>query len=559
LGEPVAEPSANFGRYQLIAALGHGGMANVYLAVARGKVGFNKLQVIKCLRPNLADEAEFLRMFLDEARLAARLNHPNVVQTNEIDELDGNYFIAMEYLDGQPLNRILRRARQRSETELTIEARVGLLVDALAGLHYAHELADYDGTPLAVVHRDASPHNIFVTYDGQVKVVDFGIAKAASHSGETRTGVLKGKVAYMSPEQAACDAVDRRADVFAMGVVLAELLTGERLWAGKGDLEVLHALMNHDKLPSMVGKADLPEGLVAIVERATAMSPEDRYPDAEAMRQDLLEWLAADGRSRPNRDDVGGVVSALFGDERTKLRALIDRQLGAIAAGAAGSVDFGGTLGGLPTLSHSSLDSGQAKGSDSRPTLSQVALAEGTASRPGPRKLAGAVIGALALGGVLAIFALGDDDSPARKEEPGAAAPSVAPPPEETASASEAEAAMPPPATERTVQIEIKARPAHAVIVVDGEEKTGNPFRGVFPVDEADHQVEIVADGYATEQRTIRFDHNLRLDVALVREPRGRTVVMPPPTTKGAQPPPPSTGGPGAPKKREVDSTDPWQ
>src|SRR5262245_45560386 len=204
---------STIGKYQLIANLGHGGMADVYLSVVHGPVGFNKLTVIKRLRPSLAEEQEFLAMFLDEARLAARLNHPNVVQTNEVAEIEGQYYIAMEYLDGQPLNRILTRA-QKAGT-LPRELLIRVVADCLAGLHYAHELADYDGSPLGVVHRDASPHNIFVTYDGQTKVVDFGIAKAATRSAETRGGVLKGKVAYMAPEQARSGEVDRRSDVFA--------------------------------------------------------------------------------------------------------------------------------------------------------------------------------------------------------------------------------------------------------------------------------------------------------------------------------------------------------
>ena len=159
------------GKYQLIAELGHGGMAEVFLALAAGPANFNKLAVIKQIRPQFAEDAEFLTMFLDEARLAARLNHPNVVQTNEVGADDGRYFISMEYLEGQPLNRILSRMAQEQSAELTLGMRVRIVVEALAGLHHAHELCDYDGTPLAVVHRDMSPHNVFVTYAGQVKVV----------------------------------------------------------------------------------------------------------------------------------------------------------------------------------------------------------------------------------------------------------------------------------------------------------------------------------------------------------------------------------------------------
>src|SRR6185437_8026107 len=232
------------GKYRLIAELGHGGMAEVYLAVVRGPAGFNKLVVIKQIRPQLAEDPEFLAMFLDEARLAARLSHPNVVQTNEVGQEGSRYFIAMEYLEGQPLNRVLHRVQKTGGIPLALHVKI--LSDVLGGLHHAHELADFDGTPLEVVHRDVTPHNVFITYDGQVKVVDFGIAKALNSSAETRTGVLKGKVAYMAPEQARGERCDRRADVFSVGVMLWEAATGRRLWKGVPDITILQRLLAGD-------------------------------------------------------------------------------------------------------------------------------------------------------------------------------------------------------------------------------------------------------------------------------------------------------------------------
>src|SRR5690606_26496300 len=183
-----------FGKFRLVAHLGHGGMAEVFLAAARGpdETGFSKLQVLKLLRPDLADEREFVDMLLDEARLAAQLNHPNVVQTLEAGCVDRRYFIAMEYLDGQPWYRVLRRARKR-HGKLRPALAYHVISEVLAGLHHAHELRDFYGDPLDVVHRDISPPNVFVTYDGQVKVMDFGIAKARGRITSTSTGVLKGK------------------------------------------------------------------------------------------------------------------------------------------------------------------------------------------------------------------------------------------------------------------------------------------------------------------------------------------------------------------------------
>ncbi|MDB4940788.1 MAG: serine/threonine protein kinase, partial [Labilithrix sp.] len=227
-GQIEGTPTTAFGKYQLFASLGRGGMADVFLAVARGQMGFNKLAVVKRLRQALAEEAAFRTMFLDEARLAARLSHPNIVHTYEVGEQDGVYFIAMEYLEGQSLNKVMKEALRRKDgLEPEVSARI--IADALGGLGYAHGLADYDGRPLGIIHRDVSPHNIFVTYDGHTKLVDFGIAKAALSSTETEVGVLKGKVAYMSPEQAMGGRIDQRADIFAMGIVLWELLARQRL------------------------------------------------------------------------------------------------------------------------------------------------------------------------------------------------------------------------------------------------------------------------------------------------------------------------------------------
>jgi serine/threonine-protein kinase len=214
-------------RFRVIAELGEGGMARVHLALARGPSGVNKLVVLKTLRSHLANDPACLEMFIHEGRLAARLNHPNVVQTYEVNEDGGRQVMVMEYLEGQPLSHVY--ARGRKSGQLPLEMYVRVLCDALAGLHYAHELADFDGKPLNLVHRDVSPQNIFVTFDGQVKILDFGIAKAAVNApNQTETGVLKGKVRYMAPEQIAGEALDRRADIFAVGAILWEVLADEK-------------------------------------------------------------------------------------------------------------------------------------------------------------------------------------------------------------------------------------------------------------------------------------------------------------------------------------------
>ena len=323
-----AAPTASFGKYHLFASLGRGGMADVYLSVARGPMGFNKLAVIKRLRANLADDSSFRNMFLDEARLAARLNHPNVVHTYEVGEQDGNYFIAMEYLEGQSLNKVIREAvKQGTVFDQAFCARV--VSDALAGLHSAHELRDYDGRPLNIIHRDVSPHNVFVTYAGQVKLVDFGIAKAALSSTETEVGVLKGKVAYMAPEQAMGGPIDCRADIFSMGIVLWELLARQRLMSGDTAAATLHRLLNAP-IPSIsTVRPDVDPELESIIARALEKDPRYRFDTAQEMRDALDDFLMMTGRN-VRQDEIGQQITSMFQDLREEVRAQVQAHMATV-------------------------------------------------------------------------------------------------------------------------------------------------------------------------------------------------------------------------------------
>lgn len=357
-----ADPGV-IGKYRLIAELGHGGMAQVFLALARGPAGFNKLVVIKQIRDNLAEDPEFLTMFLDEARLAARLNHPNVVQTNEVGEDNRRYFIAMEYLEGQPLNRIIQRLQKEGKTFET-KLYVRVLIDALAGLHDAHELCDFDGSPLHVVHRDMTPHNVFVTYSGQVKVVDFGIAKAAGGSAETRTGVLKGKVSYMAPEQAMGERVDRRADIFSVGVMLWEALAGKRLFRGMSDVAVLQKIVSGDvPKPSSV-KPDVPKPLEVVCMKALAHRRDDRHATAADLATDLEAALEAMGE-KPQLREVGKLAAQLFAVEQAKIKSLVEAEIANVrSSGEFPNVTRTGSK--LPIIdAHTSMGDGVGSGSGS--------------------------------------------------------------------------------------------------------------------------------------------------------------------------------------------------
>lgn len=325
--------NAQLGKYQLVAEIARGGMGIVYLAVTQGPARFSKLLVVKELKPDLVDDETFLDMFLEEARLAARLNHPNIVQTYEVGEENKRHFIVMDYLDGVTLARVLRRKPPPHVFSRNMHLRV--ICEILAGLHYAHTLKDFDGTDLGIVHRDVTPQNVFITFDGTAKVVDFGIAKALDSGLETRTGVLKGKPAYMAPEQIAGD-VDRRADVFSAGVMIWEAIAGKRMWSKKGDVEVLTSMLKGE-VPSIREHApDVPEELARIVERSLLKDREARFDGASAL-QDALEEFLRDDPTATMRE-VGRAVGEIFADERMTTRATIDTCLARLKGGSVGKL-----------------------------------------------------------------------------------------------------------------------------------------------------------------------------------------------------------------------------
>lgn len=298
------------GRYKILSHLATGGMAEIFLAKAKGIQGFERLVVVKKILPHWARDPAFIEMFLDEARLAAMLQHPAIAQVFDIGEHEGSYFFTMEFVHGADTRRMFRKT-SKAGTRIPIEHTLHIVMQAAGALHYAHELRLRDGQHAGIVHRDVSPSNILVTYDGAVKVVDFGVAKAAGRQRETSTGTLKGKVSYMSPEQCMAKQLDRRSDVFALGIVLYELLTGSRLFEGDSDLLILNQIASGViERPSSLSDTS-PRTLDEIVLKALAKNPDERFQTAEELQIALEEFAQLRGLLTSQRN-LGEYMKELF-------------------------------------------------------------------------------------------------------------------------------------------------------------------------------------------------------------------------------------------------------
>ncbi len=322
LTEPAFSPR-RFGQYMLLRKLAEGGMAEIFLAKRLGAEGFERDVVIKCMLEHFTQHRDFVSMFLDEARLAARLHHPNIVQITDLGTVDGRYFICMEYLAGEDLETILGHVRHTGQpVPIPIAARI--LLSVLEGLEFAHGYQE-QGQPVGLVHRDISPSNIFVTFQGTVKVLDFGIAKASSRMTQTQPGLLKGKWGYMSPEQARGESIDARSDLFSLGITFHELLTGRRVFELDNEIGVLLALMAQPIPPPSTRRAEIPPALDAIVMKALERQADDRYASAAAMRADLEEFLRSTP-SLPGMSQLGHYMRSLFGqaemERKTKIPSL---------------------------------------------------------------------------------------------------------------------------------------------------------------------------------------------------------------------------------------------
>ena len=308
---PQAEVGSTASSYEILAKLATGGMAEIFLARHANAAGVERYVVLKRVLRERASDAGFVRMFLDEAKLAAQLQHPNIAQVYDIGKLGDSYFFTMEYVHGETVRALLHRSHALRRP-IPIGTALTIAAGAAAGLHHAHERIGLDGKPLGIVHRDVSPSNLMVSYEGHVKLVDFGVAKAATASVETRSGTVKGKIAYLSPEQCRGRGVDRRSDLFSLGIVMWELLTVERLFKHPSDFETMAAIVNDPSPPPSSRRPDVPPELDALVLRLLAKTPEERFQTGDEVLE-AIEQVAMQAHSSLSTAQLGRFVRELFG------------------------------------------------------------------------------------------------------------------------------------------------------------------------------------------------------------------------------------------------------
>ncbi|MDD9934905.1 MAG: serine/threonine-protein kinase [Myxococcales bacterium] len=337
-GEPDrgGNPKQMIGRYEILAQIAQGGMGSVYLARLEGVGGFQRLFAIKLLHPHLAAEERFISMLLDEARLAARIHHPNAVGILDVGECPYGHYLVMEYVDGFTLGDVLTHDEVQGTRRLRLGLRI--LADAMNGLDAAHRLQDDEGNPLQIVHRDVSPQNILVGVDGVGRITDFGVAHAAERITSSRPGTIKGKPCYMAPEQARGLELDARADIFALGIVLWEVLTDERLfYSPGGDTAALLKLLGEEIVPPSAKNAAVPEALDAVCMRALQRDPKQRYRGAREMVGEMVAAAQAAGLIAPSHE-VGEALGTLFADKLESRRATLTTPTGAVSAIAATAI-----------------------------------------------------------------------------------------------------------------------------------------------------------------------------------------------------------------------------
>jgi serine/threonine-protein kinase len=488
MGVAAASLPRHLGRYEVVGFLASGGMAEVLLARIVGPSGFERAVVLKRVLPHLARQSSFVDMFLDEARIIARIRHPNVVQVQELVREGplGELLLVMEYLEGESLASLTRRLASLGESmEPTIAAHI--VAEACAGLHAAHELVDDGGVPLGIVHRDVSPQNIFVTFDGAVKVIDFGIAMSHGRATRTEVGQLKGKYSYMSPEQAAAAPLDRRCDIFALGIVFYELLVGRRLFHRATPLATLKAITRLPILPPSRIAPECPKAFERIALRSLARARDERYPSAAEMRRDLVAAVHDAPSSALPEERLATLMKRVFADRREEKAEMLRR------------VRVGSSITSLPVA--------EVDDAIEIPSVVAEDIVGEEIDTVGPRatrrRSPWPLRGALAFVAVAAAAAGFAIHARLTRTTVAVAAPHVTPP---------AVAALPAPAPTE-VRIDIDSIPSGAEVVIAGEHRGRTPLTLRLPHAEQPLPLSLRRDGFAplSDSLTPNLDQRLRL------------------------------------------------
>lgn len=481
--------TSRIGRYEIVGLLATGGMAEIFLGKLIGPSGFERPVVVKRVLPHLARVPSFVDMFVDEARIVAGIHHPNVVQVQELAHEADELFLVMEYLEGESVGSLTRRLAGRGDT-LEYALAAFLVAEACAGLHAAHELKDDEGYPRDLVHRDVSPQNVFVTYAGQCKVLDFGIAKAANRSTRTEAGQVKGKFAYMSPEQCMGKPLDRRSDVFALGVLLWELTTGRRLFKRGSEMLTFKAICEQRTARPSETMQGYPPELERVCMKALSRRREDRYQSALEMRRDLLGVARTLGLSDVPEEEIARLMRQLFEQRIEEKQEMLRRVRG----------------GSLPTA----IPAAELDEEIDLPSAAEDPSTIYTASdvkSPVPRSprrvvFIGVGLAVLGIGSGAVWFVSHPKMESSAPERPAVVA--VAP-----------AASTAAPAPKDTVTLRIETTPSVARVLVDGKDRGPTPLDLSLPKSDTPVEVTLTRAGFAPRKESVVPNVSQRLVLPL--------------------------------------------
>jgi len=532
------DTAQRFGRYDILMEMAMGGMATLYLARIGGLEGFEKLVALKRIHDQLTCEEQFTEMFLDEARIAAKIHHPNVATVFDMGRVEGKLYLAMEYVHGEPLNRLVGTSI-RHDGGLTWHHGMRIVADAAAGLHAAHELTDASGDLLGVVHRDVSPHNILISYDGHVKVIDFGIAYAAERLASTNTGTVKGKAAYMSPEQTMALPVDRRSDVFSLGIILWEVVLQQRLFRQDSEAATLLKIRDGVVPKPRTILPDLPPEVEEIIVKALAYEPEDRYQTAADLGEALDRELIRQDRY-VSAAQIAQVMSRNFAEEKRSKDNRIDLatrgsvvRMGPATAGAGDLSDLSDLSDPIDTVASDDISPRGDTKEHSQTSVETVGGDRvGRAPVAGRRRLVVAMgLGfAVGLAAVAIVFLTSGQERSVEAPQKPAPGPTTtkrdADPAEGTTQkspgmrlvvVSKVDAAVTNSQPPAMVEFRVRIRPddAKPMVTFRGRRYTGSLIQVLVPRTSTEALLEITAPGYAKEILFVNLEQDARLSVLL--------------------------------------------